>query len=195
MTIEEKRKNLLPIYRAFEEAVEALKILAVCGVGCNFCCTKMGKIDIATLEGLVILERLEGMSGDARDELKRKSERNMAEQERGMTSPCPFQDSAGACLVYDVRPFSCRQLYSLRKCDRGGPLIHRQAVEAAGETVRKIQRLDDSGYSGHLTFILRLLGLPEFRKLYVAGGFDPAKIADFGKTHGIIINRSICDNR
>jgi hypothetical protein len=191
MTIEEKKRNLLPIYRAFEEAVGDMKTLAVCGVGCNFCCTRMGKIDITTLEGLVILERLEDMNGEASNELLRKSERNRREKEKGTTSPCPFQDSAGACLVYDVRPFSCRQLYSLRKCDRGGPLIHRQAVETAEKTVRKIQGLDDSGYSGHLSFILHLLGLPEFRKLYLAGGFDPAKIANFGKIHGIIINRHV----
>jgi hypothetical protein len=191
MTIAEKKRNLLPAYRAFEEAVAEMKTLAVCEMGCNFCCTQMGRIDITTLEGLVILERLEGMSGDIRDELRKKIGRNRSEKEQGLTSPCPFQDSEGACIFYDVRPFSCRHLYSLRKCDSGGPLLHRQAVDMAGKTVRKIQGIDESGYSGHLTFILHLLGLPDFRRIYVAGGFDPAMIAGFGKTHGITINRRV----
>jgi hypothetical protein len=191
MTIAEKKRNLLPAYRAFEEAVGEMKTLAVCEIGCNFCCTRMGRIDITTLEGLVILERLESMNRDTRDELNRKIERDRSEKEKGLTSACPFQNNEGACLIYDVRPFSCRQLYSLRKCDGGGPLIHRQAVDIAGKTVRKIQGIDDSGYSGHLSFILHLLGLPEFRTLYLAGGFDPMMIAAFGKTHGIIINRRV----
>jgi hypothetical protein len=38
------------------------------------------------------------------------------------------------------------------------------------------------------SFILHLLDKPEFRKLYMAGGFDPGQIMEFGKSHGIIIN-------
>ncbi|MBW1717643.1 MAG: hypothetical protein JRJ77_17835 [Deltaproteobacteria bacterium] len=52
-----------------------------------------------------------------------------------------------------------------------------------------MQRLDDTGYSGHISFILYLLDKPGFRKLYLSGGFDPGKIARFGKSHGIVINR------
>ena len=59
----------------------------------------------------------------------------------------------------------------------------------AQETVREIQRLDDTGYSGHISFILFMLDAPRFRKTYLAGGFEPAEVMDFGKTHGIVINR------
>jgi hypothetical protein len=55
--------------------------------------------------------------------------------------------------------------------------------------VKEIQRLDNTGYSGHISFILHLLGMAEFRKAYLSGAFNPALIADFGKSHGIIINR------
>jgi hypothetical protein len=51
-----------------------------------------------------------------------------------------------------------------------------------------MQRLDRTGYSGHISFILHLLEKPGFRKLYLSGGFDPGKIAKFGKTHGLVIN-------
>ncbi len=54
-----------------------------------------------------------------------------------------------------------------------------------------MQQLDDTGYSGHISFILHLLDRPSFRKLYLAGGFDPQKIMAFGRAHGIIINRFV----
>jgi len=65
-----------------------------------------------------------------------------------------------------------------------------QAVDLAKNTVKKLQQLDYTGYSGHISFILYLLDKPDFRKLYLAGGLDPGKIMDFGKSHGIIINYS-----
>ncbi len=94
-----------------------------------------------------------------------------------------------------VRPFSCRQLYSLRPCEEKGPTVHRQAAALAKETVQKIQRLDDTGYSGHLTYILTLLDDNCFRRLYLAGGFDPAAISAFGKSHGIVINRMVSQEK
>ncbi|MBW1742965.1 MAG: hypothetical protein JRJ47_05990 [Deltaproteobacteria bacterium] len=30
----------------------------------------------------------------------------------------------------------------------------------------------------------------EFKKLSLSGGFDPGKIAEFGKSHSLVINRS-----
>jgi hypothetical protein len=52
-----------------------------------------------------------------------------------------------------------------------------------------MQELDDTGYSGHLSFILHLLEKASFRNQYVRGGFDPKKIMRFGKSHRIMINR------
>ena len=69
-------------------------------------------------------------------------------------------------------------------------MAHRQAVESARSVVREIQQLDDTGYSGHISYILQLLGDTGFRKLYLSGGFAPERIMKFGKTHGLIINRS-----
>jgi hypothetical protein len=60
-------------------------------------------------------------------------------------------------------------------------------------TVKKLQYLDDTGYSGHLSYILYLISLPDFKVLYQTGGFDPAKIMSFGKRHGIVINRMVSD--
>jgi hypothetical protein len=189
MLPEEKKAILGSLYESFEDAVSEFRKHAVCEKGCNFCCTRVGKVDIVTLEGMVILEILEGMEEDVRREIAGSITRNRTEKEAGNKPACPFQDDGGACLIYEARPFSCRQLYSLRKCDSGGPLVHRQAVGISQATVREIQRLDDTGYSGHISFILHLLGMAEFEKTYLSGGFNPALIADFGKSHGIIINR------
>ncbi|MGD8958479.1 MAG: hypothetical protein PVI27_01435 [Desulfobacteraceae bacterium] len=59
----------------------------------------------------------------------------------------------------------------------------------AQATVRQLQRLDDTGYSGHLTFILARLDQPGFRRNYRSGGFDPSRILAFAKSHRIVINR------
>ena len=80
-------------------------------------------------------------------------------------------------------------VFTEQECRGRGPTIHRQALALAEKAVKEIQRLDDTGYSGHISFILYLLDKPVFRKLYHSGGYDPAKIQEYGKTHGILINR------
>jgi hypothetical protein len=55
--------------------------------------------------------------------------------------------------------------------------------------VRELQRLDDTGYSGHISYVLHLLEDASFRKLYQSGGFAPEKVMKFGKAHGLIINK------
>jgi hypothetical protein len=189
MILGKKREKLRSLYGSFDAAVSELKKHAVCEKGCNFCCTRMGNVDIVTLEGAIIHDILEGMDEDVRRQIADGIARNMAEKEEGKKPACPFQDEEGTCLIYEVRPFSCRQLYSLRKCGDGGPLVHKQAAVTSRATVREIQTLDDTGYSGHISFILHLLDIAKFRETYLSGGFDPAVIADFGKSHGIIINR------
>ena len=189
MDFMELKKELHAIYNGFEKEVCEYRRDAVCGLGCSFCCTFMGNVDITTLEGWIIREHIQIMPGSAQSDLVRRITGNKQEKEKGGKPGCPFQDDTGACLIYEFRPFSCRQLYSLRKCDQGGPLIHRAAVSAARKTVRLIQTLDHTGYSGHISYILFLLDNRNFRKVYLSGGFKPGTISKFGKAHGIIINR------
>ncbi len=182
-------EKLQTIYQNYEAESAQFKEQASCGRGCSFCCTVVGRIDIVTLEGLILLERLESMSESETKSINLKLEKERKSKLKGKKSPCPFLDDQGACLVYDDRPFSCRQLYSLRKCDQNGPLVHKQAYALAQIIVREIQQLDDTGYSGHLSFILQLLQNASFRTSYSSGAFDPGRIEKFGKRHGIIINR------
>jgi Fe-S-cluster containining protein len=189
LDFEEMQENLQGIYQRYESETAQFKEQAVCGIGCSFCCSFMGNIDIVTLEGIVLLDRLEAKPETELHAIRQGLERDRALRAEGKKSACPFLDEQGACRVYEVRPFSCRQLYSLRKCDQGGPMIHKPAVALARQLVREIQELDDTGYSGHHSYILKLLQNRKFRDLYGAGGFDPGSVKKFGKKHGIIINR------
>jgi hypothetical protein len=150
----------------------------------------MGNIDILTLEGLIVLEHIDCRPAEFQGMLKKRIAENRTAKENGLKPPCPFLQENHTCQIYAIRPFSCRQLYSVRECGDSGPVAHRRAVESSRATVREMQRLDDTGYSGHISYILQLLDDTGFRKLYLSGGFAPEQIMKFGKTHGLIINRS-----
>ena len=186
---DEKRQKLREIYARFERDAHEFKKQAICKIGCTYCCTDVGDVDINTLEGLIIRERVKGFPRALRRQIKQKLAKNKREKEKQNIARCPFLKKDNTCLIYDIRPFSCRQLYSIRECRGRGPTVHRQAVTLSKKAIREMQRLDDTGYSGHISFVLYLLDQPRFRELYLAGGFDPGKIMDFGKSHGIIINR------
>jgi len=188
MNFKEKEKRLIELYVEFETQALQYKEKAICKPGCAYCCIHFGSVDIITLEGLIIRKRINDFAEPLKKEVKKKITKNRKLKERQQTAQCPFLKKDKTCLIYDVRPFSCRQLYSLRECDGHGPTVHRKAVDLAKNTVKKLQQLDYTGYSGHISFILYLLDKPDFRKLYLAGGLDPGKIMDFGKSHGIIIN-------
>jgi len=188
-SFEEKKDKLYNLYDRFERDTAPFRRQAFCKPGCSFCCTFMGNIDIVTLECLIILEHIVSQPEEFQAALKKKIGENKTEKEKGHKPPCPFLKENSTCLIYAVRPFSCRQLYSVRECGDSGPVAHRQAVESSRATVREMQRLDDTGYSGHISYILHLLDDPAFRTLYLSGGFAPEQIMKFGKAHGLTINR------
>jgi hypothetical protein len=190
MNIKEKKGLLQEIYDDFESRAQAFKAGAVCRAGCAFCCTHFGRVDVITLEGLILLDWIEGLEQPQKTDIRKKIAGNMKKKAKGAIARCPFLRKDDTCRVYEIRPFSCRQLYSLRACTDQGPTVHRQAVELSKMTVKRLQKLDATGYSGHISYILHLLEKPNFRKRYQAGGFDPAEIASFGKKYGIIINKT-----
>jgi Fe-S-cluster containining protein len=190
MNTEEKKEKLKSLYEAFEQAAAEYVSSAVCRPGCAYCCIHFGSVDITTLEGLIIRERVNSYATSLRDTSRKKISQNKRLKEKQKIAPCPFLKKDKICRIYDVRPFSCRQLYSLHVCDGRSPLVHRQAVILAQNTVRKLQQLDATGYSGHISFVLALLDRPAFRELYLAGGFNPGQIMAYGKTHDIIINQT-----
>jgi hypothetical protein len=189
VTWDAKKEKLKGIYERFEKDAEEFKKQAICKIGCSYCCTDVGNVDANTLEGLIIWERVRSFPQALKGKTRKKLAQNTREKEKHRIARCPFLQEDHTCLIYDIRPFSCRQLYSIRTCRGRGPTVHRQAMALTKKAVKEMQQLDDTGYSGHLSFILHLLDRPGFAKLYLSGGFDPGKIMDFGKSHGIIINR------
>jgi len=189
MTFHAMKERRQESYERFETDAHKFKHAAICKIGCTYCCTDVGNVDTTTLEGVIILKRVNSLPQPLKGQIKKKIAQNRLKKEKEKIARCPFLKEDDTCLIYDIRPFSCRQLYSIRECRGRGPTVHRQATELAKKTVREMQRLDDTGYSGHISFILYLLDKSGFRRLYLSGGFDPGKIARFGKSHGIVINR------
>ena len=189
MNLTRLTQQLTEIYDDFERAATGFKAAAVCRIGCAFCCTTVGDVDITTLEGIIIRGHLASLPKKLRLRLEKAVSENHREKLRETLLPCPFLTTEKTCAIYPVRPFSCRRLYSVKPCGETGPTLHREAAALSEASVTSLQRLDDTGYSGHISHILQLLALPRFRKQYLSGEFDPAEILDFGKAHRIRINR------
>ena len=191
MDIKTKQEKLKDIYSDFIIRAQPFMINAVCKPGCSFCCIHFGHVDIITLEGFIIHEWMETLNKSDRIDLHKKIVKNMKKKKKRSIARCPFLSMDNTCRIYEIRPFSCRQLYSLETCTAKGPIVHRKSVEMAKMTVKELQHLDSTGYSGHLSYILHLMFTPDFKELYQRGGFDPAQIMSFGKRYGIVINRRV----
>ena len=191
MNLEERRKRLMEIYNQFEIEASAFKKQAVCRIGCADCCKNMTTIDITTLEGILIYERINKFPPSIKKEIEKKLRQNKFEKEQKRIVNCPFLKEDNTCLIYDVRPFSCRWLYSIKRCNGGPPIVHRQVFELSNKTIKEIQRLDENGYSGYISFILYLLDKKIFRKAYISGRPYPEKIIKFAMTHNLLPNRSL----
>ena len=191
MDIFEKKSKDYEIYAQFEEATADFRQAAACAPGCAFCCVEMGTVDITTLEGLVIREKIGKLNRPVAAKIAKRLNRDIRKKEKGEKNSCPFLQKNSRCLIYAIRPFSCRQLYSLKKCGMQGPTVHRQAVDLARNAVARIQAVDETGYSGHLSYILHMLASEKFRRVYRAGEFKPEEVMAFGKSHRIVINRMV----
>ena len=187
-----KIDRLQSIYASFEEQAAEYKADAACRRGCAFCCTDAGRIDITTLEGLAIAQTLGKLAGPQQTAAQKALVKDCKRREQGLGSPCPLLMKNRACMIYPVRPFACRRIYSLKTCDpKQPPILNRKVMEIGGEFIRALQQLDDTGYTGHLSFILRMLEAPGFANTYLAGKFKPEEVVHFGKSHQIVINRMV----
>lgn len=188
--MESKFNTATEIYDRFEDESSPYRESAACKKGCAFCCTEAGVIDITTLEGLRIRNRITKLSRPQQSALKKALAKDVRHREQGRNAPCPFLLKNMACSIYDIRPFACRRIYSLKRCGpEQSPVIHRQVMEMAKEVIHRLQKLDDTGYSGHISYILHMLNTPAVLEVYMAGRFEPEAIMAYGKTHRIAINR------
>lgn len=190
--MKEKLTGLGEIYREFEDRTLELKQGQACGKGCSFCCEAAGSIDITTLEGLAIRQAMEKMPKARQKTLTKAFRKEIKSREAGIAVPCPFLMKNRACMIYQDRPFSCRRIYSVHVCSRENPTaVSREVMTVADEAITALQKLDITGYSGHLSYILYMLSVPAFFETYMSGAFKPEEIMDFGKSHRIIINEQM----
>jgi len=175
MRLPEKKGQLFSLYEEFERRVAPFRAQAVCVKGCADCCIQVGTVAATTLEGMVLRGYLEGWSKQSREAVRQRLRANRREKLTQVFARCAFLDEKQACTVYPVRPFSCRRLYSVKTCGEQGPVVHRQAMALASRIIEVLQDLDPAGCSGHLSFILHLLGKKEFRRAYLQGIWNPGR--------------------
>ena len=195
MYMDKKLDQIKDMYKAFETEAVAYKENAACRKGCAYCCTDAGSIDITTLEGLVILEKVRSLLRPQQVKVNKALAGDLKKKEKGQSSACPFLMKNKACMIYEIRPFSCRRIYSVHVCNKDNPpMLSRQVIKIAEKTIRELQILDDTGYSGHISYIMHMLKTPKFLSTYIAGEHKPEEMMAFGKTHHIFINLNVSDS-
>jgi uncharacterized protein len=187
--IDHKEQQLFELYSRYSELVQPYMAAAVCGKGCADCCTNVGSVDITTLEGLIIHKCLKTFDIKLQKELHKKLKLNRRTKQDSKFARCAFLLADNSCIIYLRRPFSCRRLYSIRPCGETGPTVHRQAWDAAEKIRVAIQQLDDSGYMGHMSYILHLMNDAKFLQTYLAGNFSPQEMPSFAAGYRLSINR------
>lgn len=164
--MKEKKLALDAIYDDFESAAAPFKAEATCEKGCAFCCSDAGSIDITTLEGLLIRDRIQQLSRSRQVAVKKALSADMKRREHKQPSACPLLQKNRACMIYEARPFACHRIYSLKVCSpRQYPVLSRQVMAMGNAAIKALQQLDDCGYSGHLCYILYMLETPPIFKI------------------------------
>jgi hypothetical protein len=189
LDLREKKRLVFKLYDEYERLVEPFKEQAVCAKGCASCCIYVGNVGATTLEGLIILEYLQGWEHQAIEEINLGLRENRSEKLNSVLVRCPFLDEESSCLIYAVRPFSCRRLYSVKKCDGQGAVVHRRSLVLGQKMEKELQELDPKGCSGHLSFILHLLKKEPFRRGYLKGSWKVEEFRDIIERYGLIVHR------
>jgi hypothetical protein len=184
-----KKKQVFKLYDEYERLVEPFKSQAVCEKGCASCCIDVGSVGATTLEALIILEHLQGWGQPARLEINRSLQENRNDKGNSVLVRCAFLDEEQSCRIYSVRPFSCRRLYSVRKCDGQGAVVHRQAVVLGQMIEKELQNLDPGGCSGHLSFILQLLEKDGFFQGYPQGNWSLKNFKDIIERYELVVHK------
>ena len=65
----EKKTQVFQLYEEYERLVQPYKTQAVCEKGCASCCIDVGSVGATTLEGVIILEHIQGWDRQALKEI------------------------------------------------------------------------------------------------------------------------------
>ena len=101
--------KLKKIYAFMEDFASFVATFSVCGKGCSFCCHQH-----------VYLTEFEARYIEQNTGRQCNAEKRVATTQ--VSGPCPFLDQAGACTIYESRPFHCRTYHTLddpKFCETG----------------------------------------------------------------------------
>jgi Fe-S-cluster containining protein len=189
MDLKEKKTRVYELYDKYDRLAQPYKSQAVCEKGCASCCIDVGSVGATTLEGLIITEYLQGWDRQALKEINRGLRKNRNDKLSQVFARCAFLNQEQSCRIYAVRPFSCRRLYSVRKCDGQGAVVHRQAVMLGQKIEKELQKLDPDGWSGHLSVILHLLEKTGSREGYLRENWRTEKFKDIIERYELVVHK------
>lgn len=178
-----KKQILSIIYQAFEEW--SADNNWACRKGCATCCSQ--NVTITALEGEQILDYAlkENMGQWLAEKLSRKSKVQRPEQtintfarkclegkevendvSPSSTAPCPFLEK-NVCMIYPVRPFSCRCFLSLHTCSPEKPAMVSEEHLAASTAVNQLlEHLGQREYWGNMLDVLpAMLDISRYRSI------------------------------
>jgi Fe-S-cluster containining protein len=178
MNIELKRALLKNVYSAYDTFSKEVR--NVCTIGCATCCTQ--HVAVTTLEAYYILEwlkenhtldLLKGLDQISKDRLSRpavttnelayKCLNQIEPPEEEFPSPsasCLFLDETDkTCMIYAVRPFSCRMIFSERKCDEvGHATLDPMALTINSTLLQVVEHIDAGGLFANMIDVLLFFG-------------------------------------
>lgn len=189
--MKDRLEILFAVYRRFEEEARVWLLQAACRPGCAACCIDVGRMDMTTLEGLNVLRGMEKLSPGSRKKAAKRLRKDSRERRGSGPVRCAFLDRRDLCLIYGHRPFSCRQLYSVKPCEHGPPTVHRGAYALSRRFIEEIKKLDEGGLHGHMPGVVALLSEPDFLDAYLEGSLDETETAAWAERFGLAVNAGL----
>jgi len=160
------------LYRIYDQYVDTLDI--ACKKFCADCCTC--NVTMTTLEAQKIIFALDmDFKNQMREKLSRQQQQPRfipqvttnqiadiciagedppEEAIDPSWGPCPLLTDK-ACPVYDLRPFGCRNMVSIKRCEETGTAeIDEFTLTVNHVFLQYIEHIDQNGFSGNLSDVL-----------------------------------------
>jgi len=160
------------LYRIYDQYVDTLDI--ACKKFCADCCTC--NVTMTTLEAQKIIFALDmDFKNQMREKLSRQQQQPRfipqvttnqiadiciagedppEEIIDASWGPCPLLTD-NACPIYDLRPFGCRNMVSIKRCEETGAAeIDEFTLTVNHVFLQYIEHIDQNGFSGNLSDVL-----------------------------------------
>jgi hypothetical protein len=131
---------------------------------------------------------MEELSTAARKRVEKRLRKDLSERRGGRPVRCAFLDKRDLCLIYPRRPFSCRQLYSVKPCEHGPPTVHKGAYALSRRFIEEIKGLDERGLYGHMPRVPVLLSEPDFLDAYLGDSLGESEREAWAVRFGLAVN-------